>query len=358
MKQFIKEYFSFHKKDRNALILLCTLLLLINILPAIWQLYILNKNLFLMQPIVQNLQMWKDSLENQQQHTNTKSYNSYQNYTTNNPQNFEEPNKENTTKTNTPEQEQSTAAKPINPINANELNAKYAIQIGINPKTAHIIENYLEKGGKFKNATDLKKIYSLSETDYEKLLPHLLFNTENSVLNNNNSNLLNSNTENNTINPDKKQVHLDTTKNTSKKPFLNFKPQKKLDINLASAEEWEELSGIGTKIASNINKYRTALGGFVSIEQLKEVYALSPETYNKILPQLINTAPEKVVKININTADYTTLKLHPYIENHVAKTIISFREQHGKFANIEDLKQIKVIDDAILAKIKPYLTTE
>jgi DNA uptake protein ComE-like DNA-binding protein len=37
------------------------------------------------------------------------------------------------------------------------------------------------------------------------------------------------------------------------------------------------------------------------------------------------------------------------------KVIVAYRKQHGNFKNAEDLKQIKILDEATISKIEPYL---
>ena len=52
--------------------------------------------------------------------------------------------------------------------------------------------------------------------------------------------------------------------------------------------------------------------------------------------------------------DASELK-HYYLKPWVAKAIISYRDQHGKFKSAADLKNIKLLDEVTLQKITPYL---
>ena len=61
-------------------------------------------------------------------------------------------------------------------------------------------------------------------------------------------------------------------------------------------------------------------------------------------------------KININTATKDEMKIHPYIKWNLANAIVEYRNQHGNFSSLEDLKQISLITDEIFNKIKIYLT--
>ena len=62
-----------------------------------------------------------------------------------------------------------------------------------------------------------------------------------------------------------------------------------------------------------------------------------------------------VKKININTATTDELKSHPYIKWNIANTVVAYRNNHGVFSNIEDIKKIMIITDDIYKKVAPYL---
>jgi competence ComEA-like helix-hairpin-helix protein len=59
--------------------------------------------------------------------------------------------------------------------------------------------------------------------------------------------------------------------------------------------------------------------------------------------------------VNINTADAKTLK-HPYLTWSQANAIVAYRNQHGPFANTDELKKIMMLDQVTLDRYKPYLT--
>ncbi len=56
----------------------------------------------------------------------------------------------------------------------------------------------------------------------------------------------------------------------------------KVNINTASQEELENLSGIGPSTAEKIIKYRTEIGKFKAIEDLKEISGIGEGKFNKI----------------------------------------------------------------------------
>ncbi len=60
--------------------------------------------------------------------------------------------------------------------------------------------------------------------------------------------------------------------------------------------------------------------------------------------------------VNLNTADVAALMTLPGIGESRAKAIISYREQHGAFAQIEDIMKISGIKQAAFSKIKDNIT--
>jgi competence protein ComEA len=135
-----------------------------------------------------------------------------------------------------------------------------------------------------------------------------------------------------------------------------FKPQlSPIDINMADSTAFIALPGIGSRLAERIIHFREKLGGFHSIDQIAEVYGLADSVFHLIRP-LLQNPPFTVKKININTAGLDELKAHPYIRYAIANSIVRYREQHGAYADIEDLKKIMLITEQIYNKISPYLT--
>lgn len=128
-----------------------------------------------------------------------------------------------------------------------------------------------------------------------------------------------------------------------------------VEINSADSAAWEALPGIGPVFAARIVKFRDKLGGFLSVEQIREVYGIQDSTFQLISPYLKIGTPW-IHKININTATKEELKSHPYIRWQLANMIVDYRNQHGNFASLDDLKKMQLITDEVFAKIVPYLS--
>jgi competence protein ComEA len=127
-----------------------------------------------------------------------------------------------------------------------------------------------------------------------------------------------------------------------------------IDINLADTAAFIAFPGIGSRLADRIIRFREKLGGFYSIDQIGEVYGLADSVFQKIKPFLL-AGPYDLKKININTATLEELKAHPYIRYAIANSIVQYRNQHGNFTSIEELKKIVLITNDTYEKISAYL---
>ena len=64
------------------------------------------------------------------------------------------------------------------------------------------------------------------------------------------------------------------------------------------------------------------------------------------------------LRINVNEASWEQLALLPGIGRHRAEAIVAHREEHGPFADIEDLENVSGIGPAISGAIADYVTFE
>lgn len=131
---------------------------------------------------------------------------------------------------------------------------------------------------------------------------------------------------------------------------------KEVDINKADTTVFMALPGIGAKLAARIVKYREALHGFYSIDQVGETYGLPDSTFKKIRKWLV-VKDTCIQKININTASLQELKT-PYINPNLANAIYQYRQQHGSYQNLQDLRKIVLVSDSLFNKVSLYLSID
>lgn len=133
-------------------------------------------------------------------------------------------------------------------------------------------------------------------------------------------------------------------------------PPASFDINSSDTIAWKSLPGIGAYRAKRIVRFRDALGGFSSVNQVAETRGLPDSTFQAIVQYL---APGKIYRpIAINRAKYEELKKHPYISRNLANSIVKNREKFGRFNGPEDLSRLRLINDRNKALIVPYLSFE
>ena len=133
-------------------------------------------------------------------------------------------------------------------------------------------------------------------------------------------------------------------KDYKKYPNSAFAKKQKIviiDINQASQEDLIKIYGIGEAISIRILKFKESLGGFVSMEQMNDVWGLSPEVIENLNTHFKISATPTVKKIDINNASIKELSIFPYFKYPISKNIVTFRSMNGDIKNIEDLTKIK-----------------
>ena len=129
-----------------------------------------------------------------------------------------------------------------------------------------------------------------------------------------------------------------------KYPYTAFAKKEKIviiDINKASQEDLIKIYGIGEAISLRILKFKESLGGFVSMEQMNDVWGLSPEVIENLNSHFKVLTPPNVKKVDINNASIKELSQFPYFNYQLAKQIVTFRSMNGDFKKVDDLTKIK-----------------
>lgn len=114
-----------------------------------------------------------------------------------------------------------------------------------------------------------------------------------------------------------------------------------IDINQATKEDLVKIYGIGAAISVRILKQKELLGGFVSMDQMKEVWGLSPEVIENLNAHFKVLTLPRFKKIEINNSSLKELSQFHYFRYALAKEIVTYRSMNGNINNIEDLTKIK-----------------
>lgn len=102
-----------------------------------------------------------------------------------------------------------------------------------------------------------------------------------------------------------------------------------VDINAADMEQLCKVRGIGEKTAKRIIEKRTVLGGFIDIEQIKEIATIDTARYNQIAPQL-TIGKSSIKHIKINEVTQEELLAHPYMRKELGRALLRLRYRHKK----------------------------
>jgi DNA uptake protein ComE-like DNA-binding protein len=204
-------------------------------------------------------------------------------------------------------------------LDPNKAEFDELLEFGLTQFQAKNVLAYRNKGGIFKFPDEILKIYGIDSALYESIKNNI-------------------------------RIELSSTNITLPAATHNY-----IELNEADSSDLVELKGIGPSFANRIIKYRERLGGYYAPSQVLEVYNFPIETYTQIESQIYADSL-KIRKIRINFVDFKELIRHPYFSKRNVDLILKFREKHGPFLNLADVKTAGVFNEAEFKKVLPYLT--
>ncbi|MGM5630623.1 helix-hairpin-helix domain-containing protein [Apibacter raozihei] len=195
-------------------------------------------------------------------------------------------------------EDKKTINYKIKKFDPNILKSDDWISMGFTEKQAEVILKYKKTlGGNFVSKEQLKKCYVISENKYKELYPYIVINE--------------------TVN--RKVEHLADV--TSPRHEIIKK-----DLNSTTYKElWPHVKD--AYIINRILKFREALGGFVSVDQINEVYGISKEVSEKLV-SYYKIDISKVEKIDLKLCTEEKLKKHVYFRKY--KDVIVKARSEGK----------------------------
>ncbi len=214
------------------------------------------------------------------------------------------------------------------PINPNSCTAAELTCLGLPEYLSQRIIKYRKSGGLFRRKQDLKKIYGLSNQQYETIKNHLIIPIKNK-----------------------------TPKPKDQNSEYATKQTVRIDINEADTSILKKINGIGDVLSERIIKFRNRLGGFHSIEQLSKVYGLKGRPLRYLQKHAYVHPNFGVAQLNINEITVSALRSHPFISSDVATNIVNYRDTHGPFHSIEQLLELGLISQVDYDEVAPYLST-
>lgn len=214
----------------------------------------------------------------------------------------------------------------LNPFrfDPNTLDSLGFISMGLAPERVRSLLNWRRKGKVFRSAEDFAQLRGLSPEQFDTLRPYIRLSNNDHF----------------------------PTYNRTEKPLPS-----ELDLNTVDSATLVRIDGIGPYLAHRIIQYRHSLGSFLSNKQLLEIHHFPDSTLLRLQKQLI-VHQSSIRLIHLNTVDEATLARHPYIGPLMARNIILLRSGLSKYYNIDQLKEVPLMNDEKYRKIAPYCTIE
>ena len=188
---------------------------------------------------------------------------------------------------------EKAAPRPVETFrfNPNTVSVEDLQRLGFSEKQALSIDNYRQKGGRFRRPSDFARSYVVADSVFARL-----------------------------------------------EPFIDIP---RIDINMADSTTLLTLPGIGPFFAGKMVQYRTQLGGYSSLEQLMEIYHFDEEKFTGLQDLITCSEPEGFALWTLSEAD---LAKHPYISRSEAHGIVLFRTHHAPSeCTVEALRKAGVL---------------
>lgn len=232
------------------------------------------------------------------------------------------------------EVERTALSTPF-PFNPNTADSATLIKVGLKSWQVKNLLAYRRAGGRWKDADDFKRLYGLSEEEYQRLRPYIQ------------------------IPPPVKDVYFTEKDRVRQDSLRQLRPEKfaeltVLDLNTVDTLTLCKIPGIGVGYSRAIVSYRQRLGGFVSVAQLKDIEGLP----DRIEEWFTIDENAEVNRISINKSDFKTLVRHPYLSYEQVKVITTHIRKYGQLRSWKDLQLYPEFTPQDFERLTPYFVFE
>jgi DNA uptake protein ComE-like DNA-binding protein len=227
--------------------------------------------------------------------------------------------------------------KPKNyPFNPNFITDYKGYTLGMSNEEIDKLLQYREEGKWINSVSDFKEVTGVSDSLLNELSAYFKFPDW-------------------VTNPKQKENFKDykSEKGFTEKPFAQ-----KIDLNSATEEQLQQISGIGEALSKRIIDYRKKRNGFSNDNELNAIYGLNPEVVQRALNVFAVKTPKEITKLNVNTASASDIATIPGISFELAKKIWEYRRLREKLMNIQQLEKIEGMTESKLTLIQLYLSAD
>lgn len=220
------------------------------------------------------------------------------------------------------------------PFDPNHADSATLCRLGLKPWQVSNMLKYRRKGGRWRSADDLQRLYGLSKSQFEQLRPYVRI-----------------------AEADKRKVYerAEWQSNYEHEPrpkTEKFAEGVTLPANTADTTALKHIPGIGSYYARKIVDYRERLGGFVSTSQIGEIEDLPAG----ITRWFVLDKTDEPRQLRINHATFKQLVRHPYLSYEQTKIIVTHIRQYGAIRSWRDLQLYKEFTQNDFKRLAPYIS--
>lgn len=209
------------------------------------------------------------------------------------------------------------------------------LRLGLRPYIVRNIYKYRAKGGVFRKPDDFAKLYGLDSELFERIRPYIRIGGKVA--------------KEDSLRRENERLWAERRDSVSRLKQEKYEAGVVLDLNTADTTELKKIPGIGSNYASKIIRYRDQLGGYVSVNQLKEI-GVPEECF-----LWLKTSHEAINRLQLNKSSFSQLNRHPYLNFYQTKAICEHRRKYGPIKDIVQLRLYTVFTQNDLQRIQPYL---
>ena len=221
----------------------------------------------------------------------------------------------------------------------NTVDSMTLIGFGLKDWKVRNFLHYRAAGKVFRSAEEMGKTYGWTEEDVEKVRGYVRVGKE---------------YEKKDVKKWETREKMEEREDRQTYTSNKFQTLTKVDVNMADTALLRRIPGIGGKISEAIVAYRKKLGGFYSVEQLRELKIVSPELLEWFE---VSSSPD-IQRLNINKASFQALNSHPYISYEQTKALLQYIRLYGNVKDEQALLETGLFTKEEVEKLKPYLAFE
>jgi len=196
--------------------------------------------------------------------------------------------------------------------------------------TSYTVDDWMTKrnrGFVFKNEIDLLRIKGLTKKQFFQLEKHLTFSG---------------------LKREYSHKNYPSTKNEVVSIETKAEVLPQFELNEITSDELAQLQ-IRSFIAERLLKFREKLGGFVHLDQLKNIYGISSSELKSLQNQTLNK--DKIRFIDVRKGTFIEILKHPYLEFEHVKVIVKYRDTTK---NYQKSILLQYLPDSVSRKVAAY----